>query len=217
MNDKFENVWNSRNDIEPCMMKDWSKGRNEYLTFLVKVKHESIVEKIIATQNELSKIPCIDPFPREYFHITVKECGFLAESKTYEDDVLIDDLQKIINQAKQILQRFKKFKGFLSKLNLFPGVVFVQVYDEGKIGELNKELQSITEIKKMEFDYPNFLPHISIAQFQSNRGFDRLISYLEKIRDMEFGVMTVDSIELVIAYLHKRYPKLETIHTFGLK
>jgi len=185
MNDNFEDIWNSKNDIQPYIMKDWIKddwvkGRSKYLTFLIRVEDKGIVRKILEVQNKLLKFSCVDTFPRQYFHITVKGCGFLAELRTYEDDVLLDALPKIIDQAKSILQKFKKFRVFLSKLNLFPDVVFVQVYDEGRIGELNKALQSITGIVRMDFDYPNFLPYISIAQFQSSQEFDRLIGYLEK-------------------------------------
>jgi len=53
--------------------------------------------------------------------------------------------------------------------------------------------------------------------FQKQKDFTGLISHLEKLRDTEFGRMTVDSIELVNAHLLKEYPKLNTIHTFELK
>ena len=68
----------------------------------------------------------------------------------------------------------------------------------------------------MKFDHPNLLPHISIAQFQNNQELTRLIGNLEKMRDITFGTVTINSIELVIAHLHKKYPELETIHTFRL-
>jgi 2'-5' RNA ligase len=53
--------------------------------------------------------------------------------------------------------------------------------------------------------------------FQKKEDFTRLISYLEKLRDTEFGRMTVNSIELVNAHLLKKYPKLKTIHAFELR
>jgi hypothetical protein len=55
----------------------------------------------------------------------------------------------------------------LPRLNIFSEVVLIEVHDEGKIGELNKELQAISEMKRMRFDYPILLPHISIARFQN--------------------------------------------------
>jgi len=222
MDYKFADIWKTRNEVKLTVMKDWvknewAKGRNQYLTFLVRIKDKGLVEKIIEIQDRLSTISCVDPFPNDYFHITVKGCGFLAKSKKYEDDVSIESLQKIINRAEEVLQTFNKFDLFLSKLNIFSDVVFIEVYDSGKIGELNKRLQAIPEVRKMKFDHPNLLPHVSIAQFQNNEDFTGLIADLEKMRDIEFGIVTIDSVQLVIAHLYKKYPKLEIIYTFKLK
>lgn len=222
MKDKFTDVWKRRNEVEPIVMKDWTdtdwaKGRNQHLTFLLRIEDKNLIEKIIKTQDKLSTIPCVDPIPIDCFHITVKQCGFLTESKEYEDDILRENLQKMINQAEEVLQTFSKFDVFLSKLNIFSDVVFIEVYDEGKIGELNNGLQAIPETKKMEFDYPNFLPHVSIARFRDSQGFTRLISCLEKTRDIEFGTVTINSIQLIVAHLGTNYPEIETIQTFELK
>ena len=222
MNYKFTDIWKTRNKIQLTLTKDWinnewAKGRNQFLTFLVRIKDKGLVEKITEIQDRLSTIPCVDPFPKDYFHITVKECGFLAKSEKYEDDVSIESLQEIINRAKEVLQTFNKFDISLSKLNIFSEVVLIEVYDDGKIGELNKRLQAIPEIKKMKFNHPNLLPHISIAQFQNNQELTRLIGNLEKMRDIKFGIVTINSIELVFAHLYKKYPELKTIHTFRLK
>lgn len=196
---------------------DWAKGRNQYLTFLVRINDKNLIEKIIKIQDRLSTIPCVAPIPKDCFHVTVKQCGFLTESVRYEDDISVNDLQRIISQAKEVLQTFSKFHVFLSKLNIFSDVVFIEVHDGDRIGELNNRLQAIPEIGKMEFDYPNFLPHISIAQFQNRQQFTRLIGCLEKTRDVEIGTITINSIELIVAHLGKKYPKIETIQTFGLK
>jgi 2'-5' RNA ligase len=140
----------------------------------------------------------------------------LAKSKEYDDDILIEDLQRIVNQAKKAFQPLNRFDVLLSKLNIFPDVIFVEVHDGGKIGEIFRRLQAIPEIGKRRFDYPSFLPHISIMQFQENKDLTRLVDHLEKLRDTEFGKMTVHSIEIVNAHLLKKCPKLNTIHTFEL-
>jgi 2'-5' RNA ligase len=176
-----------------------------------------LIEKIVEIQSKLSTISCVAPFPKDYFHISVAGLGFLAKSEEYEDDILIENLQRIINQTKEVLQPFSKFDVFLSKLNIFPDVVFVEAHDRGEIEEVFRRLQAIPEIRKRKFDYPSFLPHISIMHFQKNNDFTKPISHLEKLRDTEFGKMTVSSIELVNAHLFKKYPKLNTIHTFELK
>jgi 2'-5' RNA ligase len=219
---RFADVWRERNRIQPEITNDWvdndwAKGRNQFLTFLIRIKDEKLIQKITEIQDRLSTIACVDPFPQDYLHITVKGCGFPVESEIYEDDILIENLQKIVSQAKEVLQAFHKFNVLLLKLNIFSNVVLVEVHDEGKTGELNKGLQAIPEIKKMKFDYPDLLPHISIAQFQNNQEFTRLISHLEELRETEFGELTVNYIELVNAHLSGRYPTLKTIHALELR
>ena len=222
MNDRFTDVWERRKNIQLNVTKywiddDWTKGRSQYLTFHVRIRDEELIENIVEIQSRLSANACAAPFPQDYFHISVSGLGFLAKSEEYEDDILIENLQGIVNQAKEVLQTFSKFDVVFSKLNIFPDVVFVEVHDRNKIEEIHRRLKAIPEIRKRKFDYPSFLPHISIMHFQKNKDFIRLISYLEKLRDTEFGKMTVNSIELVKAHLFKKYPKLNTIHTFELK
>jgi 2'-5' RNA ligase len=219
---RFADVWRERNRIQPEIMNDWvdndwAKGRNQFLTFLIKIKDEKLIAKMIEIQDKLSTISCVNPFPKDYFHITVKGCGFLVQSEIYEDDIPTENLQKIVSQAKEVLHTFHKFNLILSKLNIFSEVVLIEAHDGGRIGELNKGLQAIPEIKKMKFDYPNFLPHISIARFQNNQEFTRLISYLEELRETEFGELTVNYIELVNAHLSGRYLTLKTIHALELR
>jgi len=222
MSDRFTDVWERRKNVQLNLTKywvdnEWTKGRNQYLTFHVRIRDVGLIENIVEIQSRLSASSCVTPFPKDYFHISVAGLGFLAKSEEYEDDISIENLQRIINQAKEVLQQFSKFDVFLSKLNIFPDVVFVEVHDGNKIEEIHRRLQAIPEIRKRKFDYPSFLPHISMMHFQKNEDFTRLISYLEKLRDTEFGKMTVNSIELVNAHLFKKHPKLKTIHTFELK
>jgi 2'-5' RNA ligase len=222
MSISFTNAWERRKSIQLNVTKywvdnHWTKGRNQYLVFLVRITDEELVEKIVEIQNILSSISCVAPFPEDYFHISVAGLGFLAKPEKYEDDILIENLEKIVNQAEEGLQPLSGFGVSLSKLNIFPDVVFVEVHDRGKIEGIFRRLQAIPEIGKRKFGFPSFLPHISIMHFQNNEDFPELISHLEKLRDTEFGKMTINSIELVNAHLSKEYPKLSTIYTFKLK
>jgi len=156
---RFASIWAERHRIQPQITKDWvnndwAKGRNQLLTFHIRIRDRKLTGKIAEIQHKLSSIPCVDPLAEDYLHITVKSCGFLVESETYEDDIPIENLQRIISRAEQILKPLHRFNVRLPKLNIFSDVIVVEVHDEGKIGNLNKELQAIPEIKKMKFDYP---------------------------------------------------------------
>lgn len=222
MSNSFADAWERRKNVQLNVTKywiddDWTKGRNQYLTFQVRIRDGELIEKIVEIQNRLSTISCVAPLPKDYFHISVTGLGFLAESEEYEDDILIENLQRIINQAKEVFQQFSKFEVFLSRLNIFPDVVFVEVHDGGRIEEIFRRLQAIPEIRNRKSAYPSLLPHISIMHFQKNEDFTRLVRCLEELRDTEFGKMTVNSIELVNAHLSRKYPKLNTVNTFELK
>jgi 2'-5' RNA ligase len=222
MSKSFTDAWERRKNIQLNLTKywidnDWTKGRNQYLTFHVRIRDAELIGKLAEIQSRLSANSCVAPFPKDYFHISIAGLGFLVKSEEYDDDILIENLQRIVNQAKEALHPLSRFDIFLSKLNIFPDVVFVEVHDGGKIEEIHRTLQAIPEIRKRKFDYPSFLPHISIMRFQDNKDFTRLISHLEKLRDTKLGKMTVHSVELVNAHLLKKYPKLNTIHTFELE
>ena len=219
---RFASIWAERHSIHPettndWVNNDWAKGRNQLLTFHVRIRDTKLTRKIGEIQHKLSNIRCVDPLAKDYLHMTVKSCGFLAETKTYEDDIPTKNLQRIISQAEQILKPLHKFNVHLPRLNIFSDVVVVEVHDEGKIGELNRELQAIPEITKMKFDYPNLLPHISIVQFRNNQEFTNLVSCLEELRETEFGDLAVNHIELVNAHLQGRYYTLRTIHALELR
>jgi 2'-5' RNA ligase len=222
MYNKFSDAWEGRYKIQPNVTKFWLdnnfiKGRDQYLTFHIRIRDENLVKKIIEIQSRLSAFSCVDPLPKDYFHISITGLGFLTKSEKYEDDILIENLQRIINQAKEALQPISKFDIVISKPNIFPDVVFMEVHDEGKIEEIFQRLQAIPEVRKKEFIFPSFLPHISIVMFQNNKDFTKLISQLEKLRNTELGTKTVNSIELVNVYISMEYPKLRTIATFQLK
>ena len=134
MYNKFSDAWEGRYKIRPNVTKFWLdndliKGRDQYLTFHIRVRDENLVKKIIEIQSRLSAFACVDPLPKDYFHISITGLGFLTKSEKYEDDILIENLQRIINQAKEALQPISKFDIVISKPNIFPDVVFMEVHD----------------------------------------------------------------------------------------
>ncbi len=219
----FADVWNGRHHLKPKITvdwadNDWAKGRTRYLTFLIRVSDSTVRKALSKVQKRLSKFDCIDSFPQEYFHITAKECGrFLVQQKQHEDDVDDKELKHIITAAAKVLKDKKSFTVQLKNVNLFPDVLFVEVHDRDKIGELNKHLQTIPGIKKLWHDFPKFLPHVSIVQFKNDHDFKELLSALEKFRNVDFGTLDVNAVELVIAHLEGRYPTLEILHIFPLR
>lgn len=220
--ERFLDIWSRRRRppeiLTSWVDNDWSKGRSRYLTFLVRVNDVNVINNAIDFQSKLTAFPCVDPFPKHYFHITVKGIGFLTHSKQHSDDLLKVDVEKVVCQTKDILKSFTQFEALLTNLNYFSEVICIEVYANNQIREMNRAMLEVPEITQMDIDYPRFLPHFSIAQFKNDERFDELIDYLEEHRKMQFGKITINAIELVIAHLPRygRYPKLETLYTFRL-
>ena len=62
----------------------------------MRVKDEKIVNHIQKVQNELTRFECIEIFPEEYLHITVKELGFLVKEKKHPDEITQEELETLI-------------------------------------------------------------------------------------------------------------------------
>ena len=73
-------------------------------------------------------------------------------------------------------------------------------------------------IKALNYDYPRFLPHMSLCQFNGTNDYEGLLGYLEENRETSLGDFNVEYVDLVKAILpvKGRYPVLEPIHTFRL-
>jgi 2'-5' RNA ligase len=224
MRDRFNSTWEER--LRPPKITEnwvyndeWAKGRTQYITFLIRIKESTIIEQVSRIQENLLQFPCVDPFPSEYLHITVKGTGkFLVGNKKNNDEIQSEELPKLISDAEIVLSSFSPFTVSLSNINCFTEVLCIEVYDEGVIREVNRTLSRVNGINKTKYDYPRFLPHMSISQFKCSEGYDDLIDYLEDARDVELGTTLIDEIELVKALLPKegRYPRLETLHRFKL-
>jgi 2'-5' RNA ligase len=103
-------------------------------------------------------------------------------------------------------------------MNHFRSNIVAEAHDGGEIREMNRRFMGLEGVQAMNYDYPSFLPHMSLCQFKGTEEHERLVKYLEEKRDTELGSFRVESVDLVKAILpaKERYPVLETIHMFRL-
>lgn len=222
LNNAFAKIWRLRKNIRPVVhegewtKREWARGRSEYLTFLIKINNEEIVERIRKVQKKLSVASCIDPFPKEYFHISVKGGGFLVRTKKFNDEINKKNVAKIMSQAGKTLKNIKTFRIWLKGLNIFSDVVFVEVYNN-TIKKMHKLLKErVGFLGSFRYEGDSFIPHLSICGFKNEKEFGKLLKILEKLRNTSFGIFEVDSLDLVVAHLNHKYPTLETIHAYPL-
>lgn len=51
---------------------EWTRGRAQYLAFLVRVEDSGAREHLAQVAERLARIPSVEPYPDWYWHITVK-------------------------------------------------------------------------------------------------------------------------------------------------
>ena len=219
----YQRLWEMRKQppivTESWADSDWARGRTDYITFLIRVEIPEIVEKAQIVQDGFRDFRCADPFPAEYLHLTVKETGcFLVDEKGSDDEITWDGMNMLVESAIEALDGMEGFKVDIRNINNFRSNVVAEAHDGGEIREMNRRLMGLDGIKAMDYDYPRFLPHMSLCQFKGLDDYTGLIGYLEGNRETSFGKFMVNNVELVKAILpvKGRYPTLETIHRFRL-
>jgi len=220
----YQRIWEMRKQppivTESWADSDWAKGRTDYITFLIRVEDPEILERAQEVQDGLSAFRCTDPFPAEYLHLTVKETGcFLVDEKASDDEITGDGITLLVESALEALSGIKKFKVDIRNINHFRSNIVAEANDGGEIREMNRRLMGLDGVKAMNYDYPHFLPHMSLCQFKGTDDYEGLLGYLEDNRETSLGEFSVEYVDLVKAILpvKGRYPVLEIIHTFGLE
>ncbi len=166
----------------------------------------------------LAGIPGVEPYPDWYWHITVKGAGFQVIKRTHDDDVLRQDVPRIAGKARALFAREATFEAQLGLANAFASVVFVEVWDGGRMRELNARLLAeVPEIARYPIDGEGYLPHISIARFTSSEGLAELKSALEALRAEDTGPrISVRRIEFVKVWLSEEPPDFDEVAAYPL-
>jgi len=227
MNDEwvagYQRLWQMRSQApivtESWANSEWARGRTDYITFLIKVEAPEIITAAQKAQEGLRAFSCADPYPAEYLHLTVKETGcFLVDEKESEDEITREEITKLVESAREALGTQEGFTVNVQNLNHFRSNIVAEAHDGGEIREMNRRLMGLEGVQKMGYDYPSFLPHMSMCQFKETDDHDQLVEYLEKNRETALGGLKVDRLSLVKAVLpvEERYPVLEVLDTITL-
>ena len=197
---------------------DWTHGRAQFLTFLVRPAGDDATAHLARVVDRLAGIPGVEPYPDWYWHITLKGAGFQVIKHSREDDVLRQDVPRIAGKARALFAREAAFEAQLGLANAFASVVFVEVWDGGRMRELNARLLAeLPEIARYPIDGEGYLPHISVARFTSSEGLAELKSALEALRAEGPGPsFSVRRMEFVKVWLSEEPPEFDDLAAYPL-
>ena len=221
----FEDAWerfqarDSLRLVDDTLEWEWTRGRAQFLTFQVRIEDSTARAHIARIIEQIAGIPGIEPYPDWYWHATVKGAGFQVIKRDRDDDVLRQDVPRITNAARSLLAQEPAFEASLGLPNGFAEVVFLELWDDGQMRQLNQRLaEGVPGITRYPTDGPGFLPHISIARFRSDEGLDELKQAIASLRGEGPGPrFPVRRIEFVKAWLSEPIPEFDTLATYALQ
>ncbi len=220
----FEAAWEQFQALDAShLVDDAAKlerrhGRAQLLVFLIRIEDPAVREYAEGVLGRIADIPGVEPYPQEYWHITVKVAGFQVIKRTYDDDVLRQDVGRLGREATAMLRTTPAYAAQIGLPNAFPDALILEVRDEGVTREMNTKLaEGLAGLAPNPFDGANFLPHMSIARFTSSEGLDRLKATLAELRAEAPGPeFPIRRVEFVKAWLTEQQPDLETLASCSL-
>ena len=197
---------------------EFTRGRAQYLAFLVRIEDAATQQYIASATERLEGIPGVEPYPVDYWHMSVKGGGFQVIKRSLPDDVLREDVPRIAAGAKKLLAGQRAFEAKLGAIAGFPEVVFIEVHDGRRIRELNALLtEGLPQVPHYPIDAGVFLPHVSIARFTSNDGLAQLKETIASHRDDDGGpAVLVRRVEFVKVWLSETTPEFQTLASYNL-
>ena len=204
--------------VPDTLESEWTRGRHAYLAFLVLIDDPDAVAHLGRLVSEVEGIPGVEPYPDDYWHLTIKGIGFETEESTQPEEVSGSDLARISEATRDVFAQQPAFDVTIGPANGFPEVVFAEVWNSMPIRELNTHLLgALPDLVRYPFDGEAFLPHVSIARFTSEEGLDALKDALSTPRREEAGPrLRIGEVQLVRAHLSAAAPRLETIEKYRL-
>ena len=145
----------------PTEKRDWSEwhhGRREYTAWSIDLKSESLRSRFDAARAHLSEF-LLEPYRRQP-HITLFVCGFLADTRRFDDDYTTSQLKRHLCDMKRA--DLTPFEVEIGRINSFATVPFLEVLDvEGGIDSMRNLLSSThLEIRKEAY-----VPHLTLGLY----------------------------------------------------
>jgi 2'-5' RNA ligase len=221
---EFDSAWAAFRNLHSLRLlpdtleSEWMRGRDSYLAFLIPVTDPLVVGYLREAVRSIEGIPGVEPYPAEYWHITVKGIGFESKEANQPDDVAYADVDGIALGAGEIFAEQGKFDVEIGPLSAFPEVVFAEVKNSIAIRDLNRRILGVMPgLIRYPFDGDVFLPHVSIARFTSSEGLSQIRERLAAQREDARGpTLRIAEVQLVRAHLSEQAPTLERIETYPL-
>jgi 2'-5' RNA ligase len=193
---------------------EWRNHTGDFALCCVRIPASSLTSNIEDLRAVLRHFPFVRLHPDAFLHITVQELGFIAARPRARDEISPQRLAEFIAQADLPISDFPAFDVSLGGVNSFVDAAFLDVHDDGWLARIQRRLIDFVAIPPDQRF--SFLPQVTIAHYTEAAPIDNLPAALAPWRDQTFGVLRVESIDIVRLRTDETYPQLTLEHTFEL-
>ncbi len=173
----------------------------------VDLDEPTIRERIISAQQSLDQtqasLKIVNP---EIMHLTLRFLGEIPQATVQQVKAAMDEL------------RFQQFDAQFAGLGAFPNLRRISVVWVGitqgqeQLGAIFQQLEPRFRTIGLPPDDKGFSPHMTIARVRSGANREALATYIESMRERDFGKMTVKAVRLKKSTLTPKGPIYTTIH-----
>lgn len=173
----------------------------------LKKQLEKVQEKIMVCGADIKYVE------RENIHLTLKFLGEVEERR----------IEPIKRALLEVADKYTPFEIELGGIGVFPSPSYLRVIWVGitrgqdKLGEIHTKIEE--NLYQLGFKRENrgFSCHITVGRVRSPRNKGKLVEVLSRLRDIQIGTQTVDSIELKQSQLSPKGPIYTTLKSVKLK
>lgn len=214
--------WERRHDLtlSPITEKDIEQraiGRIRHVVLLAHITDETIVSRFGSILKRLGDFNCIAPIRTTNLHITGKVFGNVVEEPNGEGEFSKQDERELATSLQSALCKTIPFTASFPRFNIFPGVVYAEVVDDGHFATVNHRVCERSDTPVWNRDRGGFIPHLTLGHIIQRSGYEHLLQYLERNRSLAIPSTTIEELKLVALDLSDgRFPQYETIEIYDL-
>ncbi|MEX2227753.1 MAG: 2'-5' RNA ligase family protein [Dehalococcoidia bacterium] len=198
-------------------------GRAQFLVFHAHVTDRRVLDIAQDVLDALSDVSGLVPMDPDQLHISIRAVGFQVIEKRRDDEVLRQDVGAIGDRAAKIARRAKAARAEAGPVNVFPEALILEVHDAGSaFATLRRDLAAAVSADAFGIDDAQYLPHITIAWFESAAVADALRERLPEVR------AKIEPVETLVRHIQlarwwftglddDAAPELDVVRDYGLR
>ena len=161
----YQGVWQSflgLKETTPTVIRDfpeWHRGRRTYAVWVIGMESPAIKSICSSAQTHLSEF--LIPSYQRQPHVTVFVGGFLNDTRRFNDDYTMDDLQNHLQRLTGA--RIRPFDIAVGGINSFAAAPFLEVIDvDGGIDGIRR----IFSAAFSELRWSAYVPHVTLGLYK---------------------------------------------------